>query len=305
MTASSTTPLPPPFAPGHHPAAVRRALRAPPAAVRHHRAGGRLGGRRGVDTRGAAAALWGPKVQGGRGGCGPVEMWEGVWSGLGAGRGWGLCVEKWGAVDRSAASSQRTHATVQPPSQPAQVGSDDDGYAVRLRFEHFLRYITDPDHSKVRMVWSVTVSCRSFHATCSACTRPGVQPPLQPTHSPTNTHQPTDQPILAPPHLQIHRTTPPCTSSTAPLPTPPAPARPWGGTTPYRSSSAKTCSNSRGSGGGRHTDGSSSAPPAAAADCISILSPLTRGTPCCRGTSGGRCSRRELSSRWEVWGVRS
>jgi histone arginine demethylase JMJD6 len=28
-----------------------------------------------------------------------------------------------------------------------QVGSDDDGYAVRLRFEHFLRYCAYPHHA--------------------------------------------------------------------------------------------------------------------------------------------------------------
>jgi hypothetical protein len=36
---------------------------------------------------------------------------------------------------------------------PRQVGSDDDGYAVRLRFEHFLRYATDPEHSQVGGGW--------------------------------------------------------------------------------------------------------------------------------------------------------
>ena len=28
-----------------------------------------------------------------------------------------------------------------------QVGSDDDGYAVRLKFAHFLEYLRDPEHS--------------------------------------------------------------------------------------------------------------------------------------------------------------
>ena len=30
-----------------------------------------------------------------------------------------------------------------------KVGADDDGYAVRMRFEHFLRYASDAAHSQV------------------------------------------------------------------------------------------------------------------------------------------------------------
>jgi hypothetical protein len=34
-------------------------------------------------------------------------------------------------------------------NRPRQVGSDDDGYAVRLRLDHYLRYAADPEHSQV------------------------------------------------------------------------------------------------------------------------------------------------------------
>lgn len=38
----------------------------------------------------------------------------------------------------------------QPDSLPCpllQVGSDDDGYAVRLKLKHFLSYCTHPEHA--------------------------------------------------------------------------------------------------------------------------------------------------------------
>lgn len=63
---------------------------------------------------------------------------------------------------------------ISTPTSPAQVGSDDDGYAVRMRLDHFFRYASDPEHSQVRRAvrWPAVTCFQFSYLSCRQLPQP-------------------------------------------------------------------------------------------------------------------------------------